>query len=621
MAKYFLYNLYSGVDTFSAFPAGDEFSFDTSNFNPQFTFSKDDIIVCYSNPGLFYVLKIVDIKNNAIKVFKALEFFYDNFIAFDSGINVREITAEEYNDLLTDFLNNIINNSNTVSDSEELIKKFIRWESINIDNSSFNYNFSKDLSWILRNNKRGQFVFDLFTFLFNYDGFRKLKQYVVNNNHELNYSIKYNDISLTTIFRISKNMLSSEELILSGRVRFFETPLFNLDDKFYYLSTEWTFNKNERLDISNLMIIINELYPEFKLIFNNDFLLIPIDNNEITNVFKISNKQTTNSNTIYYGAPGTGKSYKVDQIIKDLDKQFYERVTFHPEYDNASFIGGYKPISVKDEEGKDIIKYEFVPQAFANIYKRAWQDLDNQYYLVIEEINRGNCAEIFGELFQLLDRNSGYTVAPSNELYKHLVEEFGDVNHESIAKGLKLPPNLALFATMNTSDQSLFPMDSAFKRRWEWEYVPICYDEMNEEGGENKSYNFVIDLGNGSQYSWIKFIEYINLNHIKENPNLGMDKCIGNYFVKPENGDLISLKQFINKVVFYLWNDVFKDEDNAVFDDKSSYEDFFPITTTGVTEVKELLKRIGFDLVKDNLSKVDIDQLSIAAESQEPYGE
>ncbi|MBY0066652.1 AAA family ATPase [Empedobacter falsenii] len=327
----------------------------------------------------------------------------------------------------------------------------------------------------------------------------------------------------------------------------------------------------------------------------------------------------TNSNTIYYGAPGTGKSYKVDQIIKGLDKKFYERVTFHPEYDNASFIGGYKPISEKNEEGKDVIKYEFVPQAFANIYKRAWQDLDNQYYLVIEEINRGNCAEIFGELFQLLDRNSGYTITPSNELYTHLVEEFGYENHEGIIKGLQLPPNLAILATMNTSDQSLFPMDSAFKRRWDWEYVPICYDEVNEEGGENKSYNFVIDLGNGSQYSWIKFIEYINLNHIKENPNLGMDKCIGNYFVKPEDGDSISLKQFINKVVFYLWNDVFKDEDNSVFEENSSYEDFFPITTNGLKKVTELFERIGLEKLDQNSEEQTT--IDLAAEPQEPYGE
>lgn len=533
MAKYFLYNVYSGVDTFSAFPAGDEFSFDTSNFNPQFTFSKDDIIVCYSNPGLFYVLKIVDIKDNAIKVFKSLEFFNDIFIAFDSGINIKLINVEEYNNLLGDFFNNFLlkigdnsAKSNVDIKVSNLISQFAKWLNANPKHNYYENDYNKTLQGLERIND------------------------------------KYKESFGDDLFVVNVNELDS-------KVESINTNIWDKD------STFWTFSETTSTHLPRA-ILNKENFQRFLKEYSY-------------------NKELKNSNTIYYGAPGTGKSYKVDQIIKDLDKQFYERVTFHPEYDNASFIGGYKPISEKDEEGKDVIKYEFVPQAFANIYKRAWQDLDNQYYLVIEEINRGNCAEIFGELFQLLDRNSGYTITPSNELYTHLVEEFGDENHKGIIKGLQLPPNLAILATMNTSDQSLFPMDSAFKRRWEWEYVPICYDEVNEEGGENKSYNFVIDLGNGSQYSWIKFIEYINFNHIKENPNLGMDKCIGNYFVKPEKGNSISLKQFINKVIFYLWNDVFKDEDNAVFEENSSYEDFFPTNSKGLVKVTELFERIGLE--------------------------
>ncbi|MDM1503797.1 AAA family ATPase [Myroides marinus] len=413
---------------------------------------------------------------------------------------------------------------------------------------------------------------------------------------------------------------TDESLKSGGRNRFvveeFETKFSNHS----YFTSQWYDDEKYKTNLNKFNDYLNEVSNcSLKIIKEEGiFKLIKIDI-VIGNTLKFSNKQTINSNTIYYGAPGTGKSYKVDQIIKDLDKQFYERITFHPEYDNASFIGGYKPVSEKDEEGKDVIKYEFVPQAFANIYKRAWQDLDNQYYLVIEEINRGNCAEIFGELFQLLDRNSGYTIAPSNELYKHLVEEFGDENHEGIAKGLKLPPNLAILATMNTSDQSLFPMDSAFKRRWEWEYVPICYDEVNEQNGDNNSYNFTIFLNNGSHYRWIDFIKIINKTHIAPKPNLGMDKCIGNYFVKPENGDFISLKQFINKVIFYLWNDVFKDEDNIVFEANSSYEDFFPINTNGLKKVTELFERIGLEKLDQNSEEQTT--IDLAAEPQEPYGE
>src|SRR5690606_26606622 len=101
----------------------------------------------------------------------------------------------------------------------------------------------------------------------------------------------------------------------------------------------------------------------------------------------------------------------------------------------------------------------------------------------------------------------------------------------------KLPKNLTIYATMNTSDQSLFPMDSAFKRRWDWEYIPICYEPVTDEGDSNPSYNYTIELGNGASFEWNDFIKKINKNHIEQNKVLGMDKCIGNYFVKPKNGE------------------------------------------------------------------------------------
>ncbi len=473
-----------------------------------------------------------------------------------------------------------------------------------------------------------------------------------------NYLLYINDLSsLTSLSPLAQikfsfeNILSDEDLLA-----------FNHNDRFIVISEKrslvLTFESLNQIEITFKKVleieketslasitnpfkeITDEEYNEFLQLLLSDLLQLDspiIPQNQAEEVERASVPLISSFNIIYYGAPGTGKSYKVDQIIKDLDKQFYERVTFHPEYDNASFIGGYKPISEKDEEEKDVIKYEFVPQAFANIYKRAWLDLENQYYLVIEEINRGNCAEIFGELFQLLDRNSGYTVAPSNELHKHLVEEFGDENHEGIIKGLQLPPNLAILATMNTSDQSLFPMDSAFKRRWDWEYVPICYKEKYEkednesEGKENKSFNFEIDLGNGSKYRWIDFIKIINKTHIASEPNLGMDKCIGNYFVKAEKGDsssqnseewiTISLKQFINKVIFYLWNDVFKDEDNKVFESNGSYEDFFPVLTNGLTKVKELFERLELAPILEYPSREEEQDLGQVAEENQPLTE
>ncbi len=296
-------------------------------------------------------------------------------------------------------------------------------------------------------------------------------------------------------------------------------------------------------------------------------------------------------NTIFYGSPGTGKSYRVNEILKDLDKNFYERITFHPEYDHSSFVGSYKPKSVVNEKNESEIQYIFVPQAFTNIYVRAWKDLTNQYYLAIEEINRGNCAEIFGDIFQLLDRDSNYTVSPSEELEEYLVKELGKSN-EGISNGLKLPSNLSLLATMNTSDQSLFPMDSAFRRRWDWEYVPICYDE----GEENKSSTYIVKIDKNRSFRWLDFIKTVNLK-IKQNDNLGMDKCIGNYFIKPSK-DEITLKEFINKAIFYLWNDVFKDEEenDSIFLKGTYYEDFFPIETNGLDETIKILSNLSITI-------------------------
>ena len=279
---------------------------------------------------------------------------------------------------------------------------------------------------------------------------------------------------------------------------------------------------------------------------------------------------------------------------------FQKRVTFHPEYDNASFVGGYKPIS--DSDG--YIKYEFVPQIFTNIYVEACNDPIHQYYLIIEEINRGNCAEIFGELFQLLDRDDKYKITPSNELIDHLNKKISKSEFYKEGKML-LPGNLSILATMNTSDQSLYPMDSAFKRRWDWEYIPISYSKFISEN-KSAEYNIVID--SKRKINWIDFIEKINFK-IQDNPNLGMDKCIGNYFVKPNEKNEISLDNFIHKVIFYLWNDVFKDEPkDSIFKDKISYQNFFPILTEGSKQVNSILERLNLiqpTIIESELTTVE----------------
>lgn len=373
---------------------------------------------------------------------------------------------------------------------------------------------------------------------------------------------------------------TNDNLKSSNTIRFINEKIKTLDFENSYFTSQWNESDGRGLSLGNFNKFLKD-------VSNNTLEIIKID--ETFQLIEKINHSANSQNKIYYGAPGTGKSHKIKELLKGKEDRT-ERVTFHPEYDYASFIGGFKPITVKDEEsGKEEIKYKFVPQIFTNIYVEAWNNKNKQYYLVIEEINRGNCAEIFGDIFQLLDRNSDYDITPSNELKQYLVKELTSVDGiKGIENGkMKLPSNLNILATMNTSDQSLFPMDSAFKRRWDWEYIPINY----EKSEENPSSNYQVVVSGSKSFSWLEFIEKVN-TIIKENPNLGMDKCIGNYFIKAKD-NVITLEDFINKAIFYLWNDVFKDEDDHIFEENTFYEDFFPIATNGKNKVLKVLEKVG----------------------------
>lgn len=257
-------------------------------------------------------------------------------------------------------------------------------------------------------------------------------------------------------------------------------------------------------------------------------------------------KNTEYIQCIYFGTPGSGKSYKVDkEILGNVNKDYVFRTTFHPDTDYASFVGIYKPTMNDHHE----IEYQFVPQVFSKAYVAAWNNPTEQIYLVIEEINRGNCAQIFGDLFQLLDRNkegkSEYPIDADVDLCKFLKANLEGKGTEGIEnEKLCLPSNLNILATMNTSDQSLFPMDSAFKRRWDWEFVPSHSDDSN---------NFNIKLGDKT-YKWHDFLGQIN-ERIKTATD-SEDKQLGTYFIK---GD-VDAKQFKSKVMFYLWSEICKEE-------------------------------------------------------------
>lgn len=307
---------------------------------------------------------------------------------------------------------------------------------------------------------------------------------------------------------------------------------------------------------------------------------------------------------IYFGAPGTGKSHRIKQVCREFE---HYRITFHPDTDYASFVGSYKPIThseqvytnmgdkaipLKDSvTGEPVtttkITYQYVYQAFLNAYIAAWKELQKEnpqpVFLVIEEINRGNCAQIFGDIFQLLDRNdsgfSDYPIIADNDLKKELAKEFesldvlnavninGIYDDDIIAKiksgsHLLLPNNLYIWATMNTSDQSLFPIDSAFKRRWEWKYVKIA--------DSGKSYRIAV---NGNEYDWWEFVDAIN-SHIGTDTDQE-DKKLGYFFAKAKKNSegkyIISADTFLSKVIFFIYNDVYKDFgfDDDIFKDEN----------------------------------------------------
>lgn len=352
---------------------------------------------------------------------------------------------------------------------------------------------------------------------------------------------------------------------------------------------------------------------------------------------------------IFYGAPGTGKSYTIN---RDTAGEDVIRTTFHPDTDYSTFVGAYKPTTIEEEvmtvigtkavpvENADgthrkesKIVYEFVQQSFLQAYVAAWkkyaetQDGEpRKQFLVIEEINRGNCAQIFGDLFQLLDRNaqgfSDYPITADADMKRQLKKAFAGLtladgdNINAMYNGrnvcqevlegdiLLLPNNLYIWATMNTSDQSLFPIDSAFKRRWDWQYMPIS----------NANLNWAIEV-NGNKYEWWQFLEKIN-DKVGSLTN-SEDKKLGYFFCKADNEGVITAETFVGKVIFYLWNDVFKDYEfsDTIFDDgnggKLTFDKFY-MANGNVNEekIRMFLENIGMMPIEEAIDDVDEDSVN-----------
>ena len=369
-----------------------------------------------------------------------------------------------------------------------------------------------------------------------------------------------------------------------------------------------------------------------------DIVDILNDNNPLTSAkFNLNRSSFTPTQIIYYGVPGCGKSYEVNKVINDelgkygvTDKEYHKvRCVFHPEYCNADFVGQIYPYVKPDNGG---VEYRFKPGPFAEIVRRAYRNPAEPFFLIIEEINRGNAAAIFGEMFQLLDR-----IRPedgpeelSGNIYYTGWSSYGvtniDVNayvrqkstdnpekieyDDSIPYGdkikfinntaVRLPPNLSFYATMNTNDQNVFTMDNAFQRRFKSKMIRNVLDENSAQ--------YKTEIDDTGVY-WGDFRKWINEKILLPQTAVlkADDKCLGGWFITGEkiNGvDKIKKEDFAEKVLKYLWDDVFKrNKSGEIFvkDDKvNSLSDLIDAfeTSVGFESFEKIFKMNDVDKAK-----------------------
>lgn len=300
---------------------------------------------------------------------------------------------------------------------------------------------------------------------------------------------------------------------------------------------------------------------------------IPDQNeNEITADNKLAD------NFLLYGVPGCGKSFYVEKHYESkVEEGFTIRVVFHPDYTYSDFVGQVMPIlkTIPNEQGEDEkkLQYEFVPGPFTQILHTAYLEPEKQCLLIIEELNRGNAPAIFGEIFQLLDRNDNgeskygiYNADIAKYAYTDLTKYDG-WQEEAVAKeSIKLPPNLTIVATMNTSDQNVFTMDTAFQRRWQMKHIP---NRFTGESLDEKTINHVAKHLPNSEISWGVFAQTVNKKMHTANLGFGgtEDKSLGVYFAT--DNDLDDAEGFAEKVLKYLWDDAFKLGRKELFNDCS----------------------------------------------------
>lgn len=424
----------------------------------------------------------------------------------------------------------------------------------------------------------------------------KLKDVKLGEKHNDDSSLT---VSIGYIFGVSIDKIDLIDNYATAYKHFSMLPLVGLND--YSNQTVREIDEGPRSDVGALiaacgkasMTSLNDLftvYPELA-----DLVLDSYDDADDSvqankEALGISDKPR---NWIFFGAPGTGKSYQLNKLAKDsFVRENVTRVTFYPDYTYSQFVGCFKPFTrCRDDVGESAsepesyISYEFVPGPFLETYVKAVQNPDENFLLIVEEINRANPASVFGDVFQLLDRDadgrSEYEVAAPREMRDHLsvfLPEYATNGHATDSvklvdeqhrlsmetERLSLPPNMYIWATMNSADQGVFPMDTAFKRRWDFRYMGIDEGENADVGGKVLS---EIEVPCGKRtVVWNRLRHAINEFMASDDLRINEDKLLGPFFIAPSA--LTSERfpdVFKDKVLLYLYEDAGKTKRTKMF--------------------------------------------------------